>query len=86
LDTYAKNEQTNPAGTCTVETSSLKKLRPPVKLMQVSATTGMLAHPMGGLTLPVQAVTTGESAFTENERRVKYQRKKALTASLLVRR
>jgi hypothetical protein len=37
-----------------------------VKLVQVSATTGRLTQPLGGLTEPLQAVTVGEVALTNH--------------------
>jgi hypothetical protein len=59
---HSKKLQTKPPGTWTFEISSLMKLKPPVKLVQVSETTGMLTQPLGGLIDPLQTVTTGEMA------------------------
>jgi hypothetical protein len=42
--------QANPAGIVAAETSSFRKLRPPVKLTQVFELMGMVAHPLTPLT------------------------------------
>jgi len=51
----SKNVQTNPAGTTAAEISLFKKLNPPVRLLQVSETTGTETHPTP--TPPLQTCT-----------------------------
>jgi hypothetical protein len=57
--TYWKNVQTNPPGTATLLTSLLRKLRPPVKLMQLSETTETSTQPLRGLIDPEHTVMIG---------------------------
>jgi hypothetical protein len=56
---YSKNVQTNPPGTATLLISLLRKLRPPVKLMQLSETTGTSTQPLRGLIDPEHTVMIG---------------------------
>jgi hypothetical protein len=60
--TYSKNVQMNPPGTATLLISLLRKLRPPVKLMQLSETTGRSTQPLRGLIDPEHTVIVGEAS------------------------
>jgi hypothetical protein len=59
---YWKNVQTNPSGTCAQDTFLLRELRLPVRLMQLSETTEMVAQPSGGLIEPEQAIMEGDAS------------------------
>jgi hypothetical protein len=59
---HSKKVQTNPPGTLAEDTSLLKKVKPPMKLMQASDTTGMSSHPWGGLREPVQTVMVADTS------------------------
>jgi hypothetical protein len=60
--TYSKNVQMNPPGTCTQLSSLLRKLSPPVKLVQLSETTGRVTQPLGGPLASVQTSIVGAAS------------------------
>jgi hypothetical protein len=55
--------QTYPAGTRALETWLFRKVRPLVKLMQVSETMGMSMHPARGLRVPVHTVMVSPTSY-----------------------